>query len=128
MIADKDQIVKLLQRDVYSSYKIAKLLDGKISETMLNRYKNGLNPHYEGKNTNKADVGNISLDNAIALTNVATEILGSNMKTKQQIQKEIVQLETELQLTSGSERILELTGKINALKWVLTANEPFLIM
>jgi hypothetical protein len=127
-IADKEKIVELLESNIYSSYKLAKLIDNKISETMLKRYRNGLDPNYIGKDTNKADVGNINLDNGIVLTNVATEILGSSMKSQKQIEAEISQLKTELETTDGTERIIEIKSKIEALEWVLEGNLPLLII
>ncbi|MCA5014587.1 MULTISPECIES: hypothetical protein [unclassified Enterococcus] len=126
-IADKKKIVELLESNIYSSYKLAQLIDNKVSETMLNRYKNGLDPTYSGKDTNKADVGNISLDNGIILTEIATELLGSSMKSQKQIEDEISQLKIELETTDGTERIIEIKSRIEALEWVLNGNLPLLI-
>lgn len=125
-IADKQQVLKLLKSDFYTAYALNKKIDNQMSRAMLERYMSGAgNPKYTGEK--KADVGKLTLDNAITLTKVANESLGSNMKTKERIEEEIQQLETMLEVTDGKEKIIELKARIDALEWVLSGSEPILI-
>ena len=124
-IADKEKIIQLLKSD--TAYQLTDLIDRKISETMLKRYQNGLDPNYIGKETNKVDIGKISLDNGIFLTDKSVQLFGSSMKTTEQIKKEIQQLETILEVTDGKEKVIELKARVEALEWVLAGSEPILI-
>lgn len=93
---------------------------------MLERYMNGAgNPNYTGEK--KADVGNLTLNNAIILTDVANKAFGTSMKTKEEMLEEIRQLESLLEVTDGTEKLIELNARIEALKWVLSGSEPILI-
>ncbi|WP_429951591.1 hypothetical protein [Enterococcus sp. AZ101] len=121
-IADKQKIIQLLQSD--TAYQLTNLIEKKISETMLKRYQNGLDPTYKGKETNKVDIGKISLDNGILLTDVSIKLFGGSMKTEEKIQEEIQQLETILEVTDGKEKVIELKARIDALEWVLAGSEP----
>lgn len=125
-IADKQQVLKLLKSNFYTAYALNKKIDNQMSRAMLERYMNGAgNPKYTGEK--KAEIGKLTLDNAITLTKVANESLGSNMKTKERIQEEIQQLETMLEITDGKEKVIELKTRIDALQWVLEGSEPTLI-
>lgn len=121
--ANKKQIESLLKGKYYTASELSKKTENKISRTMLERYMAGIgNPKYTGKKT--ADLGKLTLDNAVILTKIADNILGTKMKTDERILSEILLIKNEIEYTDSKNKKIQLDAKTEALEWVLSGNEP----